>query len=132
MNKEELTDVLFSIKSIIKDSDEGYRTQIRHIDELVDWALAQNDFPVLEQELVDFLEEFGNKEFNNTCTGMLSGEFCYAEYDYSDEEDIVFKLKYGINDGNENTLYTDDFRISVYDFENCKTFQEKYEAVQEA
>lgn len=133
MDKKELLDVLIRIKGIIRDSDEGHRTQIRHIDDLVEWTLTQeaNDFPIPENELVEFLEKFGEKEFYTTCTGRLSGEFCYAEYDYSDDEDIMFTLKYGINDGSENVLYTDYFRISIYDFQNCKTFEEKYNAVQE-
>jgi len=132
MNKDELIDVLYRVRDIIND-DDGPNTQLRHIGELVDWALAQSkaDFPVPEEELIDFLDKYGEKEFYNTCTGKISGEFCYAEYDYSDDEDIVFELKYGINDGDENVLYTDYLRISVYDFKNCKTFEEKYNAVQD-
>jgi hypothetical protein len=90
------------------------------------------DFPVLKQELIEFLDKFGERESRGICTGKISGEFCYAEYDYSDEEDIIFSLKYGKNDGDENSLYTDEFRISIYDFKNCKTFEEKYNAVQES
>lgn len=130
MNEKELTDVLYNIKDIINNDMEGDKTKVKRIGDLVEWALAQeHDFPVPEQELADFLENFGNKEFWSVCTGKISGEFCYAEYVESDEEDIFFELKYGINDGDEDVLYTDDFRISIEDFENCKTFEEKYQAV---
>lgn len=133
MDKKELTDVLVRIQAIIRDSDQTEKTQIRHIDDLVEWALAQeeNDFPVPQEELTEFLDKFAEKEYYNVCTDMLSGEFCYAEYYDSDEENIMFELKYGVNDGDENVEYTDNFRISIYDFQNCKTFEEKYLAVQD-
>jgi len=132
MNKKELTDVLYNIKDIIKNENEdGPNTQLKHISELVEWGLAQEDFPVPEEELKEFLDKFGEREFYTTCTGKISGEFCYADYNYSDEEYIMFDLKYGVNDGDENVLYTDNFRISIYDFQNCKTFEEKYNAVQD-
>lgn len=131
MNKEELLDVLVRIQSIIRDTDECEKTQIRHIDTLVDWALAQpeDDFPVPEEELKEFLHRFGNKEFRSVCTGRISGEFCYAEYDYSDDEDIMFTLNWGINDGVENTTHQEEFRISIEDFKNNKDFQDKYNLV---
>jgi hypothetical protein len=131
MNEKELTDILVRIQSIIRDTDECEKTQIRHIDTLVDWALAQeeNDFPVPEAELTEFLDKYGEKEFYSVCTGRLSGEFCYAEYDYSDEEAIIFKLIWGINDGNEKTTNEEFYWISIDDFKNSKTFEEKYDKV---
>ena len=88
------------------------------------------DFPVPQKELVEFLDKFGEREFYSTCTGKISGEFCYAEYDYSDDEDIMFKLFWGINDGVENTQHIEHFRISIEDFKNSRTFDEKYELCQ--
>jgi len=129
MNAKELTDVLYNIEDIIKNDDDGPNTQLKHIRELVDWALAQHDFPVPEAELTEFLDKFGEREFYSVCTGRLSGEFCYAEYDWADEEDIMFILFWGINDGDENTTHRETFRISIEDFKNCKTFEEKYNAV---
>lgn len=133
MNEKELTDVLYNIKDIIKNDMEGEKTKVRRIEQLVDWALAQeeNDFPVPEQELADFLENFGNREFYSVCTGRESGEFCYAEYDYSEEDDIVFTLKWGINDGIEKTTNEQVYWISIDDFKNSKTFEEKYQAVRD-
>lgn len=133
MNEKELIDVLYNIKDIINNDMEGDKTKVKRIGDLAEWALAQeHNFPVPEQELIEFLNEFGEREYYNVCTDMLCGEFCYAEYDYSDEYDIVFTLKYGVNSPPENTLYTDYFRISICDFQNCKTFEEKYNAVEEA
>lgn len=133
MNKDELLDVLVRIQNIIRDTDESEKTQIRHIDTLVEWALEQekNEFPVPEQELTDFLNRFGNREFYSTCTGRISGEFCYAEYDYSDDDDIVFKLFWGINDGVEKTTNEQVYWISIEDFKNSRTFQEKYDKVRD-
>jgi hypothetical protein len=131
MNEKELTDVLYNIKDIIKNDMEGEKTKVRRIDQLVDWALAQKDFdfPVPEAELTEFLEKYGEREFYSVCTGRLSGEFCYAEYDYSDEEAIVFKLIWGINEGNEKTTNEEFYWISIDDFKNSKTFEEKYDKV---
>lgn len=88
------------------------------------------DFPVPEKELTEFLEKFSEREFYSVCTGRLSGEFCYAEYEYSDDENIIFKLVWGINDGDENTTHQESFRISIEDFKNSPTFEEKYELCQ--
>lgn len=131
MNQEELTDVLYNIKDIINNDMESDKTKVKRIGDLVEMALAQPDFPVPEEELVEFLDKFGEREYYSVCNDRFSGSFCYAEYDYSDEEDILFKLIHGINDGDENWIAQDNFRISVEDFKNCKTFEEKYQAVEE-
>jgi len=133
MDKEELTDVLVRIQAIIRDSDQIEKTQIRHIDDLVEWALAQEEdnFPVPKQELVNFLESFGEREFYSVCTGRISGEFCYAEYNYSDDDDIIFKLFWGVNDGLEKTTYEQTYWISIDDFKNSNTFKEKYDKVRD-
>jgi hypothetical protein len=134
MDKKELTDVLYNIKTIIKNENEDTpKTQLRFIDDLVEWALAQekDDFPVPKQELVNFLENFGNREFYSVCTGRISGEFCYAEYNYSDDDDIIFKLFWGVNDGLEKTTNEQTYWISIEDFKNSRTFQEKYDKVRD-
>lgn len=87
------------------------------------------DFPVPEKELTDFLKRFGNREFYSVCTGKISGEFCYAEYDYSDDDDIVFKLFWGVQDAGDKTTHEQTFWISIDDFKNSKTFQELYDKV---
>jgi hypothetical protein len=40
MNEKELLDIIYRIKDIIKD-DDGPNTMLRKIEQLVDWALAQ-------------------------------------------------------------------------------------------
>jgi hypothetical protein len=142
MNKEELTDVLIRIQAIIRDSFQIEKTQIRHIDDLVEWALAQeendfpvkeDDFPVDEQKLKDFLEYFENIEYRNTAVHYISGGFAHSEYegwnedeDDEDEQELYIALQWGVLSDVENRVNTEHYTISIRDFNNAKTNEEIY------
>jgi hypothetical protein len=86
-----------------------------------------------EKPLIEVLDEFEWQEYNNTGVKRINGGFAHADFEDFDSEWVYIQLKWGVQDGDENTVHTEQYKIAKSDLmDGFLTVQEKVRRIQDA
>jgi len=90
-------------------------------------------FEKFEKPLRLLLDEFEWQEYRNTGVNRLNGGFTHADYEDFDNEWVYIELKWGVVDGDENTVHTEQYKIAISDLlDSTLAVSKKVEKIQDA
>ena len=70
-------------------------------------------FEKLEHYIVELLDTFGEYEYEQTGYSMFSNGYANAEYESIDENNVYFRLEFGIQDPVDGEHHVEQYHISI-------------------
>jgi len=70
-------------------------------------------FKEIREPLIELLDLFERNEYHDTGVHYISGGFARADYDYMDDYNVYFTLKWGVQNDVEDRVNTEHYKISA-------------------
>ena len=80
----------------------------------------KHDFKKLEPYIVELLDRFGEREYEDSGFSNFCGGYTNAEYEDMDEDNVYFRLELGIQDPFEGANFVEHYHISIEDLLNSE------------